>query len=810
MHPFCCVSSCPDGQRNSVTDILEMPAKADAGGERGTVSREASQSPSISCAAAAGEIGNGLRMSSTSDHGRLRLADFSIRGSVQENSDHRELKLNNIVGNGISGILQKWVNYGKGWRPRWFVLQDGVVSYYKIHGPDKIQVNQETVKGSKVIGEESQRWMCKQKNGNNHHHHHHQNNHSQNGDWQSRRKPIGEIHLKCSYPSVKPMSFHQVSSIRESKSDDKRFSIFTGTKRLHLRAETREDRATWVEALLAVKEMFPRVSNSELMASMDGIAVSTDNLRQRLQEEGVNDTAITDCEQIMRTEFSTLQNQLIFLQQKSSLLLDTLRQLEDLTVDVFSEGSVTESDDDNERQDAAEEETDEEDSAFFDTRDFLSSSSFKSNGSDLRRSSFDSDEDEICPVDCDDHVDASMHSVGFNYPYVRRRKKLPDPIEKEKGVSLWSIIKDNIGKDLTKVCLPVYFNEPLSSLQKCFEDLEYSYLIDRAYEWGKRGNNLMRILNVAAFAVSGYASTEGRNCKPFNPLLGETYEADYPDKGLRFFSEKVSHHPMIVACHCEGQGWKFRGDSNLKSKFWGRSIQLDPVGVLTLEFDDGEVFQWSKVTTSIYNLILGKLYCDHYGTMRIQGNQEYSCKLKFKEQSIIDRNPHQVQGIVQDRHGKTVATLFGKWDESMHYVKGDCSGKDKDAFSEAHLLWRRNNSAKFPTRYNLTRFAITTNELTPGLKEKLPLTDSRLRPDQRCLENGEYELANAEKLRLEQRQRQARKMQERGWKPRWFAKDKGSDTYRYVGGYWEARESGRWESCPDIFGQVVVDQQLLD
>jgi hypothetical protein len=50
----------------------------------------------------------------------------------------------------------------------------------------------------------------------------------------------------------------------------------------------------------------------------------------------------------------------------------------------------------------------------------------------------------------------------------------------------------------------------------------------------------MRILYVAAFAVSGYASTESRPCKPFNPLLGETYEADYPEKGIRFFSEKVS------------------------------------------------------------------------------------------------------------------------------------------------------------------------------------------------------------------------------------------------------------------------------
>jgi len=104
---------------------------------------------------------------------------------------------------------------------------------------------------------------------------------------------------------------------------------------------------------------------------------------------------------------------------------------------------------------------------------------------------------------------------------------------------------------------------------------------------------------------------------------------------------------MVVACHCEGRGWKFWADSNLKGKFWGRSIQLDPVGVLTLQFEDGETFQWSKVTTSIYNIILGKIYCDHYGTMHIKGSGNYSCKLKFKEQSIIDRNPHQVELCIQ-------------------------------------------------------------------------------------------------------------------------------------------------------------------
>ena len=152
----------------------------------------------------------------------------------------------------------------------------------------------------------------------------------------------------------------------------------------------------------------------------------------------------------------------------------------------YSEGSITDSDDDNERIDAAEEETDEDDHTFFDTRDFLSSSSFKSNGSDFRTSSLSSDDEGLNAVDFEDYINPYIKSVGSNFPYIKRRKKLPDPVEKEKGVSLWSMIKDNIGKDLTKVCLPVYFNEPLSSLQKCFEDLEYSYLLDQACEWGER------------------------------------------------------------------------------------------------------------------------------------------------------------------------------------------------------------------------------------------------------------------------------------------------------------------------------------
>ncbi|XVE92280.1 hypothetical protein REPUB_Repub01dG0083200 [Reevesia pubescens] len=713
---------------------------------------------------------------------------------------------------GVAGILYKWVNYGKGWRSRWFMLEDGVLSYYKVHGPDKLLMSSAMEKSVRVIGEDSVRYMRKA---------HWSNNRVNSATTQC--KPFGEIHLK-------------VSSIRASKSDDKRLTIFTGTKTLHLRCVSREDRTAWIEALLAAKDLFPRVlSNNDFQPSED-VVISTEKLRSRLLQEGIGEAVIKDCESIMLSELSEMQNHLKALQRKHIKLVDTLRQLETEKIElettvvdetkeresycgqgrrfsdfysVMSEGSATDSDADNESQDGADIETDEDDRIYFDTNDFLSAEALRSASYRCRETG------NGCIYDKDaffsDHLCGPEKEIRIiQYPYVKRRDNLPEPKEKEKPVGLWSIIKDNIGKDLSGVCLPVYFNEPLSSLQKCFEDLEYSYLVDLALEWGKQENDLMRILNVAAFAVSGYASTEGRQCKPFNPLLGETYEADYPDKGLRFFSEKVSHHPMVVACHCEGRGWKFWADSNLKGKFWGRSIQLDPVGVLTLQFEDGETFQWSKVTTSIYNIILGKIYCDHYGTMRIKGSGNYSCKLKFKEQSIIDRNPHQVHGFVQDnRTGEKVAMLVGKWDEAIYYVLGDPTMKPKgyDPMTEAVLLWERGKSVT-KTRYNLTPFAISLNELTPGLLEKLPPTDSRLRPDQRHLENGEYEMANAEKLRLEQLQRQARKLQERGWQPRWFQKDEDG-CYRYMGGYWEAREKRNWDGIPDIFGQSIDSPSCL-
>ncbi|KAK3157093.1 hypothetical protein QOZ80_2AG0116060 [Eleusine coracana subsp. coracana] len=690
----------------------------------------------------------------------------------------------------VAGVLYKWTNIGRGWRPRWFAIRGGVLAYSKIRRRVAAEPGSEATNAAAA----AVRLIGTARGGG------------------AGERPIGFVHLK-------------ISSFSESKSDDKRFYIITPTKTLQLRTGCAKDRAAWIEALVTARSEYS--FTGDLSGDQNDATFSTDKLRNRLHAEGVGEAIIKDCEQIVHSEFSQYHTQMKQCCEEYLSFIGSLpREVEVIdSVDTSisekaqsglfkhdhqssgkcSESSNTESSDDVGKQENCEL-SDGDDFHFYDTRQSFSDCAASP---DLRMR---------CLNDGNgDHKFDKTLAIDKNNEYLlpsfKRRTKLPEPVEKEKGVSLWSMIKDNVGKDLTKVCLPVYFNEPLSSLQKCFEDLEYSDLLDQAYECGLRGDSLMRILYVAAFAVSGYASTDSRPCKPFNPLLGETYEADFPEKGVRFFSEKVSHHPMVVACHCEGKGWKFWGDSNLKSKFWGQSIQLDPTGVLTIEFDDGETFQWSKVTTTINNLIIGRVYCHHHGIMNISGNKQYSCKLTFKEQSFLDRNPRQVQGVVKDSNGTKVATLVGKWDESMHCIIGDSASKVSSNGSHhgagATLLWKKNKPAANPTRYNLSSFAITLNELTPGLKENLPPTDSRLRPDQRHLENGEYEKANAEKLRLETRQRMARKMQESGWKPRWFQRDRDDRTFRYIGGYWEARDMRKWVGCNDIFGNSLSNSPKL-
>ena len=64
--------------------------------------------------------------------------------------------------------------------------------------------------------------------------------------------------------------------------------------------------------------------------------------------------------------------------------------------------------------------------------------------------------------------------------FTGRRRDLPVPITEMEGINLWNLLCKNIGKDLSKISMPVTLNEPLSTLQRLCEELEYSDLLDKA------------------------------------------------------------------------------------------------------------------------------------------------------------------------------------------------------------------------------------------------------------------------------------------------------------------------------------------
>ncbi|XP_063251401.1 oxysterol-binding protein-related protein 1 isoform X3 [Prinia subflava] len=419
----------------------------------------------------------------------------------------------------------------------------------------------------------------------------------------------------------------------------------------------------------------------------------------------------------------------------------------------------------------------------------------------------------------------------------KHRTSLPSPMFSRNDFSIWSILRKCIGMELSKITMPVIFNEPLSFLQRLTEYMEHTYLIHKA---SSLSSTTERMQCVAAFAVSAVASQWERTGKPFNPLLGETYELIRDDLGFRLLSEQVSHHPPISAFYAEGlnNDFVFHGSIYPKLKFWGKSVEAEPKGTMTLELlEHNEAYTWTNPTCCVHNIIVGKLWIEQYGNVEITNHKTgEKCVLSFKPCGLFGKELHKVEGYIQDKSKKKLCALYGKWTECLYsvdpatfdaYKKNDKKNTEEKKSSKqvgnteesdemplpdsesvyvipgSVLLWkitpRPPNSAQM---YNFTSFAMALNELDKEMESVIPKTDCRLRPDIRAMENGEIDLASEEKKRLEEKQRTARKNRsksEEDWKTRWFHQGPnphtGTQDWLYSGNYWDRN----YFNLPDIY-----------
>uniref|UniRef100_A0A8C2EM54 Oxysterol-binding protein n=1 Tax=Cyprinus carpio TaxID=7962 RepID=A0A8C2EM54_CYPCA len=411
--------------------------------------------------------------------------------------------------------------------------------------------------------------------------------------------------------------------------------------------------------------------------------------------------------------------------------------------------------------------------------------------------------DDSCEVSFKDAcVYESKQTVNGKVPSENgvweRRTTLPAPMFSRNDFSVWGFLKKCIGMELSKITMPIVFNEPLSFLQRITEYMEHTYLIHKACTLS---DSIERMQLVAAFAISAVASQWDRTGKPFNPLLGETFELTRDEEGYRMISEQVSHHPPISAFYTESlnQDFSFHGSIYPKLKFWGKSVEAEPKGTMTLELSKHrEAYTWTNPMCCVHNVILGKLWIEQYGTVEIVNHSTGDkCVLNFKPCGMFGKELHRVEGHIQDKSKKKHQVIYGKWTECVYSIEPKVYEVNKKAEKKSG-----GDSKKHKQMYNFTNFAMTLNELEPGMIGVIAPTDCRLRPDIRAMENGDIDTASQEKERLEEKQRAARRERakdEEEWSARWFQQGNnrytGAADWIYKGGYFDRRYS----DLPDIY-----------
>ncbi|RAL06355.1 oxysterol-binding protein related protein OSH3 [Aspergillus ibericus CBS 121593] len=371
--------------------------------------------------------------------------------------------------------------------------------------------------------------------------------------------------------------------------------------------------------------------------------------------------------------------------------------------------------------------------------------------------------------------------------------------------SLIGFLRKNVGKDLSQISMPVSSNEPLSLLQRAAEVLEYSTLLDRA---ASAADPVERLMYVTAFALSPISSNRVRERairKPFNPMLGETYELVREDLGFRFLAEKVSHRPVQLAYQADSKDWSLTQSPMPTQKFWGKSAEIITEGKMRLTLHTtGEHFSWAQATSFLRNIIAGEKYVEPVGEMSVTNETTgHRSITTFKAGGMFSGRSEDVSTKAVDSAGRDLPLgLTGTWTTTLDLTQNG---------SPTGTVWTAGPLVpNAPKHYGLTSFAATLNEITPIEDGKLPATDSRLRPDQRALEDGDVDQAETVKVQLEEGQRARRRDMEaagESWTPRWFTQvdedqATGETVWRLKSGkegYWDERSRGSWTGVVPVF-----------
>lgn len=388
--------------------------------------------------------------------------------------------------------------------------------------------------------------------------------------------------------------------------------------------------------------------------------------------------------------------------------------------------------------------------------------------------------------------------ISPNAPSIRTQLPAMVPSELVQS-NIRNIAKKYIGRESLKVTQTVAFSSPISSLQFFSSFLKYYELIDKANQSETPEMRVALILANFLMAVSTFAE---ETKKPMKPLLGETYE--WTDGKIKIFSEQVSENPSIAALHAETEDFELDStfemneDSSILSfKDWMKSkIEIRLKG-----YTEMYKVYFPKLVPK--NVVFGKQYLWIKSSLNVQCSSGLIGKLEFLPPSNDLGTKFSCVGTVFDQNRPDLLHLSGKWNKNIF-----CSSQK---ISQKTLLAERvPEIPKWEDQFYFDSFLVNANNLTLNMLTYLPSSDSRLRTDIRAYENRQIELAESEKNRLEQRQKEIKRqmvLQQKEWIPKWFANTTVDDMkYRYNYKYWKCRADGQWpEDMLDLFSEDPIN-----
>ena len=253
-------------------------------------------------------------------------------------------------------------------------------------------------------------------------------------------------------------------------------------------------------------------------------------------------------------------------------------------------------------------------------------------------------------------------------------------IGKSKGLMLQVLKNVKLGSDLSKIPLPVDILEPRSLLEKLSDLFVHPALLGKI---GDVRDPMQRMVALCRWFVSGFHVRPKGPRKPYNPILGETFDCIFgkgtPDE-TRYIAEQVSHHPpasVFYAIHI-ASGTSVLASFFPKSKLinpnCGASIGDGRFIVDVPQQNDRYEMSWPSAYCS--GLIMSPVRLEIVGDVKISSNSGIAGHLAFEKKGFWGKtNYDELKGSVSYEDSKSPAyVISGIWHSLTTYQRTDTGG----------------------------------------------------------------------------------------------------------------------------------------